>query len=230
MRDAIILIFANKQDLPDGECFVKFVGFFYLLTLRCVRLYSHEAARDPGEARPHPNKRSQLVRAAVVRHHRWRPVRGPNMAHVQPQVMRINVVLERTPHHNPWAINPRLERVSRAQGIWAMRTYGTAIVWITNNIQILNKTTEIETDWGTSDEATTTNNIHTRDTQNLRRNKVRCCFDCVDPRSQHKIITNHKTVGNLRRIWSRDFITHLHPIIGTKTPEEVKKKIRKKNN
>ena len=49
---------------------------------------SDEAARDSGEAGSDAHQRPQLVRAAGVRHHRRRPVRGPHVAHVQPQVVR----------------------------------------------------------------------------------------------------------------------------------------------
>lgn len=53
---------------------------------------SNETPRDPGEAGPDADTRPQLVRATVVRDNRGRPVRGPNVAHLQPQVMRVIVL------------------------------------------------------------------------------------------------------------------------------------------
>lgn len=53
---------------------------------------SNETPRDPGEARPDADTRPQLVRAAVVRDDRRRPVRGPDVAHLEPQVMRVIVL------------------------------------------------------------------------------------------------------------------------------------------
>lgn len=52
--------------------------------------YSYEATRDPGEAGLDKDPRPELVRAAGLRHLRGRSVRGTDVAHLQPQVMRVD--------------------------------------------------------------------------------------------------------------------------------------------
>ena len=53
-----------------------------------LSLSSDEAAGGAGEAGPVPHAGPQLVRAAGVRHHRRRPLRGTHVAHLQPQVVK----------------------------------------------------------------------------------------------------------------------------------------------
>ena len=53
MRDAIILIFANKQDLPEGKGF-SHIFAAYLTALELFMIdSSNEASRDPREAGAH---------------------------------------------------------------------------------------------------------------------------------------------------------------------------------
>lgn len=78
MRDAIILIFANKQDLPDGEC-TFLLSKMMLMYRLFVAAVSHETARNHGTARSGPleSQRQKLVRPTGVREHRRRSLRGP---------------------------------------------------------------------------------------------------------------------------------------------------------
>lgn len=58
-----------------------------------MSVYSYETTRNPRETRPDAHPRSQLVRAAGVRHDGRRSLRGSHVAHVEPQVIK------RTRHH-----------------------------------------------------------------------------------------------------------------------------------
>lgn len=53
---------------------------------------SHEAVRDPRKAGPDEDTGPELVRAAFVRHHRRRSLRGPHVANLQPQIMRRDLI------------------------------------------------------------------------------------------------------------------------------------------
>lgn len=90
MRDAIILIFANKQDLPDGKWCIDLPLLISLNTMFCR---SHETTRNTRETRSNSNKRQKLVCATVVCHHwRW-SIRGSDVVNVKPQIMRINKLI-----------------------------------------------------------------------------------------------------------------------------------------
>lgn len=96
MRDAIILIFANKQDLPDG----KNIIFNFLIVLKSndfnIINFSHETTRNTRKTRSNSNKGQKLVCAAFVCNIRRRTVRGPHVVNVKSQVMRINVQTQKT--------------------------------------------------------------------------------------------------------------------------------------
>lgn len=95
MRDAIILIFANKQDLPDGKfnkCFYHVfslkTGPWFNFSVLSKFKFSHETSRNSGEAGTHSYKRPKLVCAALLRNDRGWFIRRTDMAHIKPQTMR----------------------------------------------------------------------------------------------------------------------------------------------
>lgn len=53
MRDAIILIFANKQDLPDGEFKIKCELVSDEFNLNLLFYFSNETPRDSRKTRSH---------------------------------------------------------------------------------------------------------------------------------------------------------------------------------
>lgn len=88
MRDAIILIFANKQDLPDGKHHDEIknpIIYFNDMLLLC----SHETTRNTRKTWSNSNKRQKLVCATVVRNKRRWTLRRSDVVNVQPQIMRI---------------------------------------------------------------------------------------------------------------------------------------------
>ena len=81
MRDAIILIFANKQDLPGGTkrripwISLIFHDFFFAS-------FSHETARNSRKVGAYTNSWPQLACSARLCHYQRRPLRRPHLVDI----------------------------------------------------------------------------------------------------------------------------------------------------
>lgn len=82
MKDAIILIFANKQDMSEGN-FRVLLPKENLLNGNLVTPFSDETARDSGETRAFQDTRTELVHSAIVRHLGRRFVRRLTMVNTK---------------------------------------------------------------------------------------------------------------------------------------------------
>lgn len=98
MRDAIILIFANKQDLPEGN-FINaliladqyiIIFFFFVLKKKPKLFNSNETTRNTRKTWSNTDPRSKLVRSTILCDIRWWTLRRPNMVNIQSQIMRID--------------------------------------------------------------------------------------------------------------------------------------------
>ena len=88
MRDAIILIFANKQDLQDGEFLSNlFASSKTLFIDNHTYVYSHETTRNSRKTGSDAHSRSELVRPASMCHNGRRFVRRANVVNIQSQVI-----------------------------------------------------------------------------------------------------------------------------------------------
>lgn len=83
MRDAIILIFANKQDLPDGN-FEK-----SRLKIHSQFFSSHETSRNSRKIRPYAYEGPELACSAGLCNQWGRALRGALVAYVQPQAITL---------------------------------------------------------------------------------------------------------------------------------------------
>lgn len=85
MREVIILVFANKQDLPDGQSWSPCLSVLRI-DWHCWLCDSNEAARNPRQVGSDDDQSApeELVRATGLRDHRRRSLRGTHMAYVEP--------------------------------------------------------------------------------------------------------------------------------------------------
>lgn len=68
MKEALLLVFANKQDIPGGEHMVLNMPFW----ARAKNLGSHDPDGGPREAEAQPAKGQDLVCSAQLRYNRGR--------------------------------------------------------------------------------------------------------------------------------------------------------------
>ena len=76
MKEALLLVFANKQDIAGGECLSKVTILGHFLT----KFDSDDADRSTREVKTQSTKRQDLVRSAELRYNRRRSLRGLSMS------------------------------------------------------------------------------------------------------------------------------------------------------
>lgn len=74
MKDCLLLVFANKQDLPGGECSSDNIDVIFLQTNLCA-FASHVSSRGHGEIGFAQDERSRLVCPSIMRNYRRRSFR-----------------------------------------------------------------------------------------------------------------------------------------------------------
>lgn len=74
MKDCLLLVFANKQDLPGGECSSDNIDVIFLQTDLCA-FASHVSSRGHGEIGFAQDERSRLVCPSIMRNYRRRSFR-----------------------------------------------------------------------------------------------------------------------------------------------------------
>ena len=72
MKEALLLVFANKQDITGGEKLLSILRE----SLDLLTMSSNEPARGPGKAEAQPAKGQDLVRRAKLRDDRRGHLRG----------------------------------------------------------------------------------------------------------------------------------------------------------
>ena len=75
MKEALLLVFANKQDIAGGERLSEVASMLRFLT----KNNSDDADRSTGEVETQSVKRQDLVRSAELRYHGRRSLRGLSM-------------------------------------------------------------------------------------------------------------------------------------------------------
>lgn len=96
MKEALLLVFANKQDIPGGEHMVLDITFW----AGADSLGSHDTDRSPGEAEAQSAKGQDLVCSAQLRYNRRRPIRGLGMHTQFPRALWLSLT-----HQQGWLSN-----------------------------------------------------------------------------------------------------------------------------
>lgn len=75
MKEALLLVFANKQDIPGGKEMADSTSFCIILTA----FDSYDTHRSPGEIKAQPAERQDLVCGAKLCYNRRRSLRRLSM-------------------------------------------------------------------------------------------------------------------------------------------------------